>query len=184
VANIFVHFEPTGHSLRHNAGLEADGKDVHAKYREALAKGVGGHESDNSGLPPYIKAGTPEESHWRKTHPAGLEAGGKAAAFTTGSTDAHEAAKKGKVDELHAHIKKSKDVVHAKDENGWTPLHEGVRGGHEEIVKLLVENGANVNATTSNGASALWWAKQVHGDDHPVVQLLEELGAMMVGPEL
>jgi prolyl 4-hydroxylase len=184
-ANIFVHFEPTGHSLRHNAGLDADGKDVHEKYRESAAKGVSGHENENSGLPPYIKAGSPEATHWKKTHPTGLEEAQKVVAtFTTGSTNAHEAAKHGKVDELHEHIKKSKEVVHAKDENGWTPLHEGVRGGHADVVKLLIQNGANVNETTANGESALWWAKQMHGEDHPVVQLLEELGALMMGPEL
>lgn len=185
MANVFVHFEPTGHSLRHNAKIESDGKDVHAKYRDALARGIGGHETENNGLPPYIKAGSPEEAHWRRTHPGGYKGKeDKPASFTTGSTNAHEAAKHGKVDELHAHIKKKKDVVHEKDENGWTPLHEGARGGHEDIVKLLIENGANVNETTSNGGSVLWWAKQTHGDDHPVVQLLEELGALMVGPEL
>lgn len=184
MANVFIHFEPTGHSLRHDAAMEADTKDVNAKYRDALARGIGGHESDNNGLPPYIKAGTPEETHWRKTHPSGSESIKKTSKFTTGSTDAHEAAKNGQIEELHEHIKRQKDVVHAKDENGWTPLHEGARGGHEDVIKLLVENGANVNETTSNGASVLWWAKQTHGEDHPVVQLLEELGAMMVGPEL
>ena len=72
-ANIFIHFEPVGHSLRHNAKTDA-GEDVHEKYRDALKRGVGGHEIDeglDDGLPPYIIPGTPEENHWRRAHPSG-----------------------------------------------------------------------------------------------------------------
>jgi len=184
MANIFIHFEPTGHSLRHNAKLEADnGADVNAKYRDSLARGFGGHENDNSGLPPYIKVGSPEEAHWKQTHPSGYSS--KKKSFTTGSTLAHTAAKDGRVIVLQDEIKKKKAIVNAKDENGWTPLHEGARGGHLEVVKLLVENGADYNAKTAGqGGTALWWAKQIHDADHPVVQFLEEIGALEVGPEL
>ncbi len=72
MANLFIHFEPTGHSLRHNARIaEEHGKDVHEKYRDALKRGVAGHENDNNGLPSYITPGSAEESHWRKQHPFG-----------------------------------------------------------------------------------------------------------------
>ena len=72
MANIFIHFEPTGHSLRHNAKIEADKRDVHKKYRDALNRGVSGHENDHDGgLPVYIIPGTPEESHWKAQHPSG-----------------------------------------------------------------------------------------------------------------
>jgi serine/threonine-protein phosphatase 6 regulatory ankyrin repeat subunit B len=32
------------------------------------------------------------------------------------------------------------------DEYGWTPLHEAADNGHVEIVRLLLQNGAEVNA--------------------------------------
>jgi hypothetical protein len=44
---------------------------VHEKYRDALSRGVGGHEVDQTGLPPYVIPGTPEEDHWRQAHPSG-----------------------------------------------------------------------------------------------------------------
>jgi len=123
MANIFIHFEPTGHSLRHNAKMEEDGKHVDAKYRDALARGVGGHESDNNdGLPPYIQQGSPEEKHWRQTHPSGQKS--KQKSFTTGSTTTHEAAREGKAHIVKEEIMKNKAVVNAKDENGWGPIHE------------------------------------------------------------
>merc|ERR1712174_29093 len=60
-ANLFVHFEPTGHSLRHH-GIEHEEKDVHEEYAEAKKKGISGHESDHHGLPAYIKQDTPWEA--------------------------------------------------------------------------------------------------------------------------
>lgn len=163
--------------------MNMDQTDVHKKYKADSAKGIGGHENDADGLPSYIKRGSPEEAHWRQSHPMGQKTK-LTATFSTGSTEAHQAAKAGSVTRLEQEIKKKQSVVHQADENGWTPLHEGARGGHLDVVKLLVDNGADVNHKTSNGATVLWWAKQTHGDDHPVVQFLEELGALADGPEL
>ena len=184
MANLFVHFEPTGHSLRHNMKEEELGHgDVNKKYKDALARGQGGHETDNSGIPSYIVPGSPEDSHWRQQHPGGQRSQRKS--FSTGSTSAHSAAQIGDIKNLEEEIKRKKDVVNAKDENGWTPLHEGARGGHLEVVKLLVENGADVDVKTyGTGATALWWAKRSLGEDDPVVEFLESIGAMDIGPEL
>jgi prolyl 4-hydroxylase len=177
MANIFVHFEPTGHSIRHNIKLNEE-NDVDAKYRRTAEQGFGGHENENSGIPPYIKPGSPEENAWRRNHNPILSL------FATGSTSVHDAAKEGNVKIVKAHIKKKKEVVNERDANGWTPLHEGARGGHLEVVKLLVENGADVSARTIDGGTALWWAKQVNGADSEVVKFLEDIGALEVGPEL
>lgn len=182
MANLFVHFEPIGHSLRHFEEHQADGTDVHDKYREAVERGQGGHENDNTGLPPYIIPGTPEDNHWRMQHPGGFIP--KESSFTTGSSAAHVAAQVGSVDLLKAEIEKNKEIVKARDKNGWTALHEGARAGHLDVVKYLIENGADVNATTKGGESALWWAKQIHDEDHPVIEFLESLGAVEAGPEL
>ncbi len=66
-----------------------------------------------------------------------------------------------------------------------TPLHEAVRFGHIDVVKYLVELGADVNSRTRNfdGASVLWWAVTYVGEDHPVVELLKSRGAVMMGAE-
>jgi prolyl 4-hydroxylase len=157
---------------------------VDKKYRESLKKGSGGHESANSGLPPYIVPGTPEEKHWRRDHPRGYDST-NTDTFTTGSTGAHVAAQKGDLDGLTSEITKKKDLVNQKDKNGWTPLHEGARGGHLDVVRYLIESGADANATTgAKGGTALWWAKKELGADHPVVEFLEGLGALEAGPEL
>lgn len=181
MANIFIHFEPTGHSLRHNAKVNHG--NVDEKYKNSLKRGHGGHENDNSeGLPPYLIPGTPEESHWRQQHPSGKK---KEKSFTTGSTPAHDAAQRGAVMTLEQEILKRQDIVNARDENGWTPLHEGARGGHLDVVKLLVKHGADKDAKThSSGGTPLWWAKRSLGADHPVIDFLTSIGAEDMGPEL
>ena len=45
--------------------------------------------------------------------------------------------------------------VNSKDERGRTPLHNAIPDGKLEIVKLLVESGADVNAENSYGTTPL-----------------------------
>lgn len=125
MANLFVHFEPVGHSLRHNAAEQGRGLDAaHEKYRDSLTRGHGGHENEMSdGLPPYVVPGTPEERHWREAHPDGFKS--KRNSATTGSqqTLAHFAAQAGDLEQLQLAVTSNRSVVNAKDGNGWTPLH-------------------------------------------------------------
>lgn len=183
-ANIFVHFEPTGHTLRHHNHKTDAGSDVDQKYRDSLARGSGGHENEQNGLPAYIVPGTPEEAHWRASHPGGQKS--KQKSFTTGSTPAHHAAQGGDLKTLKKEVSNMKELIHAKDSNGWQPIHEGARAGHLEVVKFLVENGADVNAMTHGdlGGTALYYAKKTFEDDHPIVAYLESIGGLDIGPDL
>lgn len=58
-AMMFIHFEPTGHSLRHGHGEEI--ADVEEQYKQAAKDGVGGQSASNGGFPPYITRESPEE---------------------------------------------------------------------------------------------------------------------------
>lgn len=103
--------------------------------------------------------------------------------FTTGTTEAHKIVIKEDFGLLMKVLDKDSKLVHAQDSNGWTPLHEAVRGDSEAIVELLVERGADVNAPTKFGETPLMLVKKFKGDNHPFVDLLKSLGAKM-GPEL
>jgi hypothetical protein len=45
--------------------------------------------------------------------------------------------------------------VNAKNKWGGTPLHWAARGGHKEIVELLIAKGVNVNAKDDEGETPL-----------------------------
>lgn len=194
-ANVFIHFEPTGHSLRHNAKQHAleSGGDVNARYKKAADKGTSGHEADHDGLPSYLIPGTPEEKNWRRQHPNG-DKKKKPRSFATGShVELFDAAKDGDVETLEQLLKKDAKLVAKKDENGWTPVHEVARGGHIDALKLLVEKGADINerANFGYGGTALYLAKEAMDENEDgsdvfteLIEYLEGLGAEMIGPEL
>ena len=54
---------------------------------------------------------------------------------------AHTAAATGDLEILMAIAAKDIELVRVRDQNGWTPLHEAVRGGHLECVKFLIRSG-------------------------------------------
>lgn len=152
-----------------------------------MARGVGGHENEADGLPSYILPGSPEESHWKQTHPGNARS--KRNSATTGSqqTVAHLAAQIGNLEALQKEVKTNKSAVKARDENGWTPLHEGARAGHIDVVKYLIENGADYNDKTGDGVTGgtvLYLAKRELEPEHPVISYLESLGALDIGPDL
>jgi prolyl 4-hydroxylase len=76
-------------------------------------------------------------------------------------------------------VANQKHMLHMKDVNGWQPIHEAARGGHLEIVQLLVEHGADVNERThfGEGQSVLELVLDTHGYDHPLFDYLEGIGA-------
>lgn len=189
-ANIFIHFEPTGHTLRHTEKMGLESEDVHKKYKESVAKGHGGHENETNNLPPYVLKGSETaQKLLGKDKKTDIvyddddyyedETG-----VTRGSTSAHQAVQEGNMKKLSWILSKQAHLVDAKDENGWTPIHEAARTGSLDAVKLLVQNGADVNALTEFGQSPFHLAKATHGDGHPLVVLFTDMGALFEGPEL
>lgn len=76
----------------------------------------------------------------------------------------HFCAGKGCVDLLSMIIKEKPEAVHDVDEDGWTPLHWACRQKDSiNIVRILLDNGAEKNATTKNGWRPIDVARY-HGD--------------------
>ena len=61
------------------------------------------------------------------------------------------------------------------DENGETALHLASYWGDSEIVKMLIEAGADVNAVNKDGETALYWAS-LKGHQE-IIKILKEAGA-------
>jgi ankyrin repeat protein len=61
----------------------------------------------------------------------------------------------------------------------WTALHVAVQSGSDETVRLLIEAGANVHATTPDGKTALEWlfSTTLNKPEEEMVRLLLNAGA-------
>lgn len=115
---------------------------------------------------------------------------GRRGSFATGSTELHHAALEGSYEQVEQILDKHEHLVNVRDENGWSALHEAVRRGMLDVVKILLDRGAEVNAQTGKqqtGDSPLGLAMRFHGPDHDVTKFLESRGAKqfpMQGTEL
>lgn len=170
-----------GHSRDH--GFNPD-NDAHYESIIDIKAGF----NHNGGLPPYIVDGSLEAFQWRRENPdkdweprwayeADEEEG-------TGSNGAHYASHTGNV-ELLEHIivnpQHRKGMIFDRDANGWAPIHEGARNGHEDVVRLLVRHGVDINERTNfgRGQSVLNMAYDYHAEDSGFINfLIHEMGAV------
>ena len=160
-ANIFIHFEITGRKL----GVTSDA------YLEEL----------DDFLPPYLIPGSPWVEEWTRRNPQGWKKKSPSAPLQqVHSPEGHHAAATGDLERLEAIARKNRRALHQTDQNGWTPLHEAVRGGHKDVVEMLIENGADKDARTGRkgtGGSPLNLALAHHSENHLVTKYLMSIGA-------
>lgn len=58
----------------------------------------------------------------------------------------HEAAGRSDLARLTSMLAEHAELVHRRDDDGWTALHWAARFGREDAARLLIEHGADVNA--------------------------------------
>jgi hypothetical protein len=81
-----------------------------------------------------------------------------------------EAAKHGNAEEVRAVVQDHPELINQRDELGATALHHAAFGGHRDVVRALVELGADVNARDSEfGATPAGWA----------IEYLREMGGFL-----
>lgn len=78
-----------------------------------------------------------------------------ASAISGLSQEIHDAAREGDLTKMKMLLEKDPKLVNAKDETGRTPLHWACRGVHPDVVKFLVEKGADINALDNNQIAPL-----------------------------
>jgi ankyrin repeat protein len=72
-------------------------------------------------FPLYVCAGSEEETYWRSKNPHGYKI--MQPPQNTGSSDAHRAAIDGNSQLMIKLLEDNPELIHARDNNGWTPLH-------------------------------------------------------------
>jgi len=164
-ANIFIHFEPTGRPL---------GRSIPE----------GGADQEDSFFPPYLLADSPELSNWANNNPYGWKKPSPSAAQVD-IAEGHFFAQQGDIEGLRNLAKTNPKALHKKDRNGWMPIHEAIRAGSKDAVKLLVDNGSDFNARTHHGqgSSPLALAIEVLSENHPVSKYLSSIGAANIAPD-
>lgn len=76
-------------------------------------------------------------------------------AFLPGTAQIHKAAEDGNVVEVKAILQDDPSQVNRKDKWGWTPLMHAAGHAQVNVVKLLVESGANIDQKDRKGISTL-----------------------------
>jgi ankyrin repeat protein len=69
--------------------------------------------------------------------------------------------------------------VNKRIPNGWTPLHRAVRNRSVEVVRLLLQCGANVNEEDESGWTALHFVSDRFGGSLEIAFALLDCGADM-----
>jgi ankyrin repeat protein len=89
-----------------------------------------------------------------------------------------KAAKSGNADRLRALLENDPNLIRAVDSDGSTALHCATWKGHQDVVKFLLDAGADVNAHNNNehwGTTPLHAA--AHANQAAIAQMLIESGA-------
>ena len=158
-ANIFVHFEPLDHNKMNKYNMDS------GKTKTPLISYLRGSRANN-------KIGNVDDD---------VEYNNLRPLYNLSEEDKqltlHHAAAAGRFGMVKKIVNEDESQIHHKDMNGWQPLHEAVRAGNTDVVKYLIENGADVASLTNSGASPLWWAKRSLPIGHSTIHYLEEIGA-------
>lgn len=84
----------------------------------------------------------------------------------------NEAVMFGEIAKVKEYISKNPEIVHERGEYGFTALHTAVGEENQEIIKLLIESGIDINIQTPTGIAPL---HSVCSEE--IAKLLIELGA-------
>ncbi len=72
-----------------------------------------------------------------------------------GEGEIHDAIRQGDLSRVKEFLLKRPELIDAKNDNGWTPLHLSSLRGHKDVVHLLIKNGAEVNVKNNKGQTPL-----------------------------
>jgi prolyl 4-hydroxylase len=180
-ANIFVHYIPISHDENNKKDTMHEPSDTALKSKKMTKSSIGGHEGGNHDLETIAR----HRSEHDLANRGGLRGQQKEEPpeepleLLDGQTALHIAAQNGDLDEARKLLEGSgPTLLHARDANQWQAVHEAARAGNVDLMRFLVERGADVTARTVNGGSVLYWAKQSDSKGkNDIIAYLESIDA-------
>lgn len=195
-ANIFVHFEPFGYTLQHvekgsyGARLDEEELEELENVYKAEEDEVDEEVQEDYDTPDYVHKD--KDSAWRQAYaydpdtktPKDDEEKTTTHMQEVRKLTPHSAAAMGRLDVLQELVKADPSNLTKQDVNGWRPIHEAARSGEIEVLKFLVEHGADVNERTNEGSGGtpLFWAEQMLPKESEAVLFLKAKGAKNIPP--
>jgi len=88
-----------------------------------------------------------------------------------------EAAKNGDFQAVKNILENDPSKLDVKNEDGYTALHWACMRAHWDVVKYLIEKGADLNVVGGDGGTQINWA--VHHDNVDIIKILIEKGAKL-----
>ena len=85
-----------------------------------------------------------------------------------------EASIKGDVDKVKEYLDRGADIEAKDNQYGWTPLICACIYNHTEVVSLLINSGAKIDATDPDGYTPLIWACSGDENKMDIVKILLE----------
>lgn len=72
-----------------------------------------------------------------------------------GADDIHSVVQQGDLTKTQSLIAKDPALLNSKTEDGSTPLHVAIMGGHKELMEYIIQEGANIDAQDKEGRTPL-----------------------------
>jgi len=74
---------------------------------------------------------------------------------TSVNSTTHNIANSGDADKIKTMLQDNPDYISSTDDKGWTPLHTAAYNGQKNLIKLLMANGAEINAIAKDGVTPI-----------------------------
>lgn len=108
---------------------------------------------------------------------------GKRSALNVDAETFIAACERGDIDFVREALEHNKSLANVKEKSNYTALMGAARKGHTDVAKLLIENGADVNAANEYRTTPLMYAVGDLDDYPDMVRLLLESGADVNFPD-
>lgn len=174
-----------GQEVDNTSTIVDDNVIVETEETNMQTEELSGKDEDIASDIPHKEEGEGDEMNDSDSQESNLEADNVMVEFTKEDMIAAARSDSSKFSDF---VTQRPEWLHEPDGNGWLPLHEAVRAGNTETVRMilsLVNDEDHVNKRVGpdgNGFNSMWLAERFFDEEHPMMLLLKEYGGFKMDP--